>query len=135
MPPFASFWQGIDIEQKKDIGLIDAVEAENEKNSLQLMRRTLGAFLRNIGFLNEPDDNTLTVLKACLIFLAASSARIVLVNMEDLWLETQPQNFPSTTSEYPNWRKKAAYYLEEFGQMPHLIDILNSIKTKRNSVK
>ena len=48
------------------------------------------------GWLKEAGVDTLSALKACLSFLADSQARIVLVNLEDLWLETQPQNVPST---------------------------------------
>ena len=34
------------------------------------------------------------------------------VNLEDLWLETQPQNRPGTGPEQPNWRRKSARTLE-----------------------
>ena len=39
-----------------------------------------------------------TVLSAWLNFLAASQARIMVVNLEDLWLETRPQNVPGSSS-------------------------------------
>jgi 4-alpha-glucanotransferase len=38
---------------------------------------------------------------------------MVLVNMEDLWLEARPQNVPGTSSERPNWRRKARLTLEQ----------------------
>jgi hypothetical protein len=28
---------------------------------------------------------------------------VVLVNLDDLWLETQPQHFPGTRDEHSNW--------------------------------
>ena len=41
---------------------------------------------------------------------------MMLVNLEDLWLETQPQNIPGTSEECPNWRNKARYSFEGFKQ-------------------
>jgi 4-alpha-glucanotransferase len=55
----------------------------------------------------------------------------MLINLEDLWLETQPQNVPSTEDEYPNWRRKARYSLEEFSQMPQVTDTLRTINKLR----
>lgn len=38
--------------------------------------------------------------------IAESKAKYFVVNLEDLWGETEPQNIPGTWKEYPNWRKK-----------------------------
>ena len=35
-----------------------------------------------------------------------SATSLVLVNLEDLLFETQPQNLPGTGAERPNWRRK-----------------------------
>ena len=37
--------------------------------------------------------------------LAAGDAAIVLVTLEDAWLEPRPQNVPGTCHERPNWRR------------------------------
>jgi 4-alpha-glucanotransferase len=37
---------------------------------------------------------------------------VLLVNLEDLWLETKAQNVPGTLDEHPNWQHKARYRLE-----------------------
>ena len=70
-------------------------------------------------------------LKGCLSLLAASRASLVLVNLEDLWLETMPQNVPSTTYEYPNWRRRARYSFNEFCQMPQVTDTLQTVNLLR----
>ncbi|CEP67915.1 Glycoside hydrolase, superfamily [Moorella glycerini] len=67
--------------------------------------------------------------RACLAHLAASRARILLVNLEDLWLETAPQNIPGTVDTYPNWRRKARYTLEEFSQKPEVLQVLQYRKS------
>ena len=130
MPPFAAFWQGIDIEQRLELGLLDRAGAAKEREIRQAIRESLAAFLQHRGGIKQTVDAH-TALKACLDLLSASRARIVLVNLEDLWLETQPQNVPSTKEEYPNWRRKARYSLEEFCHMPQVIDILRSIDRLR----
>ncbi len=131
MPPFASFWQGIDIEERRKLGLLGKESVREEKKTHQGNIKALSAFLRRKGWLKEADVDTLAALKACLSFLADSQARIVLVNLEDLWLETQPQNIPSIHQEYPNWRHKGRYSLEEFCQMPQVLDTLNIINLLR----
>jgi len=100
MPTFASFWQGLD------------------------SRDAVVTFLRDKGWIREPVADTGAILRACLSFLSASQARVLLVNLEDLWLETRPQNIPGTWKEYPNWQRKARYNLEELCQMPQVTDTL-----------
>ncbi|MDY6893497.1 MAG: 4-alpha-glucanotransferase [Chloroflexota bacterium] len=124
MPPFASFWQSLDIEKRLELGLLDKAGVRSEKKDLIDMKRALITFLQGGGWLQEQREDTIDVLKACLAFLAISPARIVLINLEDMWLETQPQNVPSTKAEYPNWRRRTRYTLEEYRQMTQVLDTL-----------
>ncbi len=71
------------------------------------------------------------LLRACAAFLGASRARIVLVNLEDLWLEMQPQNVPNTRQERPNWTRKARYSFEAFSQNPYVLETLEEIDYQR----
>jgi 4-alpha-glucanotransferase len=68
-------------------------------------------------------------------YLSASPAEAVLVNLEDLWLEDQPQNVPGTGLERPNWRRKARYALEEFSQLPEVVATLESVNSIRGRRK
>jgi len=135
MPPFAAFWQGLDIEEWRRIGLLDKAGVEEEKNRLLSMKKALVTFLQDRDWLQGAANDIAAVLKACLSFLAASQARMVLVNLEDLWLEIQPQNIPSTRKEYPNWRRRAKYTFEEFCQMPQVVDTLLMINELRKRSK
>jgi hypothetical protein len=56
---------------------------------------------------------------------------MVLVNLEDLWGETAPQNVPGTNLERPNWQRKARYSLEDFTQSTRVAAILQAIATLR----
>jgi 4-alpha-glucanotransferase len=131
MPPFAAFWSGLDIKERVNMGLLDEAAAQNMTRDHQAIREALTTFLHDRGWTKEAGVDTGAFLRACLSFLSASHARVVLVNLEDLWLETRPQNIPSTTEEYPNWRRKARYSFEEFCQMPQVIDTLRIIDQLR----
>ena len=75
------------------------------------------------------------MLRACLAYLSASPAGIVLVNLEDLWLETEPQNVPSIHGKYPNWQRRARYRLEEVFRMKEIADILEEVNRLRKRAK
>ena len=62
------------------------------------------------------------MLRACLNFLATGPGRVALANVEDFWLETQPQNVPGTWHERPNWTRRAKHSLEEFTKMPAVLE-------------
>ena len=63
--------------------------------------------------------------------MSASAAEVVLVNLEDLWLESEPQNVPGTTVQRPNWQRKARYSLETFCEMPQVLDTLGEVNGLR----
>jgi 4-alpha-glucanotransferase len=131
MPPFASFWQGLDIPERLSLGLLNKKSAQIEKRDRQKTKNALAAFLSIGNWSHEKDTDVRAIMKACLSFLSASLARVILVNLEDLWLETQSQNVPSTDDRNLNWRRKARYALEEFCQLPEVRDTLKEIDRLR----
>jgi 4-alpha-glucanotransferase len=63
--------------------------------------------------------------------LAKSPARMVLVNLEDLWLEREPQNVPGTHIERPNWQRKARFSFEEFSTRADVLEPLRKVDELR----
>jgi len=131
MPPFAAFWQHDDFAQRLKMGLRVKKEAETERRSRRPIKKALVKYLRRRGFLSQAYPGTLDVVRACLAYLAASRAGTVLVNLEDLWLETEPQNVPSIHDKYPNWRRRARYRLEEIFRMKEVNGILEEVDRRR----
>jgi 4-alpha-glucanotransferase len=128
MPPFAAFWRGLDIRDRLAMALVDEAGARAEWQARQEAERALLRFLRSGGWLDGGDeDDVQAVMMACLRFLGAGPAGVVLVNLEDLWLETEPQNRPGIYGEYPNWRRKARHSFEAFSALPQVRDILVEI--------
>ena len=66
-------------------------------------------------------------MRAWLFQLASGDAHLLLVNLEDLWLEPLPQNVPGTWQERPNWRRKARFSLEEIRRMHSVTETLKTI--------
>jgi len=60
---------------------------------------------------------------------------VLLLNLEDLWLETKAQNVPGTTHERPNWRRRARYGLEEIPTLPEVAGIVQRIHALRQRGK
>jgi 4-alpha-glucanotransferase len=130
MPTFAAFWDGLDIQDRLDLGLLDASGAAHERAGRAALREALAAFLRGRGLL-EGEATRETMLRGCLRYLAASPAALVLVNLEDLWLETRPQNVPGTGLDRPNWRRKCRLPMELFQELPEVVETLNAIARLR----
>lgn len=135
MPTFASFWRGQDIKYRGSLGLLGDKGSIAEKATRHEVKNAFAAFLRRLGWLRESGTETEPVLVACLSCLSASSADAVIVNLEDLWGETNPQNVPGTWKERPNWMRKAMYSFEAFSEMPWLTDTLQMMNRLRKRGK
>ena len=113
LPSFAAHWNGSDIDDRVDLGLIPRKEVAREKRNREQARRNLITFLGKKKFLSSARPNSEEVLDALLRYLAKSPAETVLVTLEDLWEEERSQNVPGTSTERPNWRRKARYTIEQ----------------------
>lgn len=109
MRPFAHFW-------------------ENEKAGV---KDVLLSYLHRLGMLDTGQSSAADALKACLSYLAASNAGIMIVNLEDLWLEKEPQNVPGVNG-YLNWRRKARYPLDDITRLPGITEVLQEINRLRS---
>jgi 4-alpha-glucanotransferase len=127
MPTFAAHWKGLDISDRAALGLIPRGRINEHRQSRSRSRAALIRFLARKGFLKSSNPNTSAVLRGCLQWLAASPAEILLINLEDLWLEEAPQNVPGTSTERPNWRRKTRLTVGRVFQKPELLRILREV--------
>lgn len=133
-PTFAGFWAGRDIADRVDLGLLDEAGAAAEQEYRGRIRAATVDFLRGAGLLPPDESGPEAVLRGLLRFLGRSEAAMVLVNLEDLWLEDRPQNVPGTSWERPNWRRKARYAFEEFSRSARVEQILGELNRDRPAV-
>lgn len=108
LPPFAAFWAALDIDQDEALGLVPPRRARRLRRERAALRTRVRA---GLGLPAAAGADR--VVPALIEALGASRAEAVIVAMEDLWLETRPQNVPGTTDEVPNWRRRAARSLDD----------------------
>lgn len=131
-PTFAGFCRGLDLRDWRELGLLDEAGARHERHERQRVLAALAEFLEGRGLLRRPVSDA-ALMRAALEFLAELPAGLLLVNLEDLWLETRPQNVPGTVAERPNWRRPARYLLEEFRELPSVLGPLHEINNRINA--
>lgn len=131
MAPFASWWRGVDIEERLGLGLLTEAQAEQERAQREEQRRRLVAALAEEGLLGSDQPSEGEVLEAWLAHLARSDARLVVVALEDLWGSATCQNLPGTVDEHPNWRRRLPYPLEVIRSMPQVVGRLNVLNMMR----
>jgi 4-alpha-glucanotransferase len=131
MPTFAAWWRGLDLALRQELELITADEVRSALARQEAIRKELTAWLRSQGWITAASADDTDVLLGILKFLADSEAGVVLVNLEDLWLETQPQNVPGTGSELPNWRRKAAVTLDQLQRRDDILAVLRTVASLR----
>jgi len=113
MPTFVAHWRGDDLAERIKLGLLSPGDLKRERQHREKLKIAVIRFLKAEGFLKSQKPSVREVLRAVLAWLRASRAETLLVNLEDLWLEERPQNVPGTTTERPNWRRKARLTLEQ----------------------
>jgi 4-alpha-glucanotransferase len=64
-------------------------------------------------------------------FLAASTAALALVQMEDLAGALEQPNLPGTLNEHPNWRRRLDQPVEDVFASPLAHDILAAMREHR----
>jgi 4-alpha-glucanotransferase len=131
MPPFSAYWQGDDITQRQSLGLLGTEAALEESEERAAIKKELVRILEREGWLSRGEIED--IITACYALLADSRAMMTLVNLEDLWQETQPQNVPSTSYELPNWQRRAKLRLEQFSLYAGVIEALAKVNDIRNS--
>jgi 4-alpha-glucanotransferase len=135
-PTFAGWWHGDDITTMHELGLVGAAEAERDRAHRAHLRRACLDALAAAGLLEggkDPDaPGTLAVVVAALYReLAAGPAHDVLVTVEDLWLERQPQNVPGTSTERPNWHRPWSRTVEAALAEPGVAAVLDAVAAAR----
>jgi alpha-1,4-glucan:alpha-1,4-glucan 6-glycosyltransferase/4-alpha-glucanotransferase len=130
MPPFASYWTGSDIDLRAKLGWLDeaAVHAQHEERAR--LRRAFRQFLaRQVDMPSQPTWDV--AMRALLRHLGRGAARLVLVNLEDLWGETHAQNVPGTYREHDNWQHRTKFTFEQWREMGEVTEPLRELAEAR----
>jgi 4-alpha-glucanotransferase len=104
LPTLAGFASGRDIEARRAAGLIDEEGYRFQHAARADEAGRLHSILSATGFTDDPIG-----------FLLSTPCSLAVVNQEDLTGETEQQNLPGSTWQYPNWRRKMKIAVEDFG--------------------
>jgi 4-alpha-glucanotransferase len=129
LPRFASFWDGDDLDDLVGRGAQSQDWAEPEGKARRAWRQQL------LGAIGEADSPEAAgrALRACLDHLADGPARLMVVDLEDLWLERRPVNRPGSGPEAPNWRARMAPTLAAIVADPIVAELLSGIELRRTA--
>jgi len=121
LPTLAGFWIGADVEARRRAGVLDehAYHAQLAQRALEKQKMLNLLFRENLLPPNLPRsaesyvELTGELHNAVVGFLALTPSQLLAINQEDLTKETEQQNLPGTTSQYPNWERKMRFPLEQ----------------------
>jgi 4-alpha-glucanotransferase len=122
-PAFATWWASLDIDDMLALGVFDAERAERERRERSANIAAMEAFFGS--------DGPVATRDALMLWMANSSAAIVLLNLDDLFMESRRQNVPGTYHERPNWRLRHETSVDELAAEPSLIALLRSLHAAR----
>ena len=139
LPTFPGCWREHDIAVRAALQLLPASDSEAKLRQDRARARTaLLTLLRNTGLLSPPktsaDDPAIDIpelVDAAYRFLATSSGRLLMVQLEDVLGVMDQVNLPGTVDEHPNWCCKLPMPSEELSASPRLRSIAKMLSRLR----
>jgi (1->4)-alpha-D-glucan 1-alpha-D-glucosylmutase len=140
LPPLAGFWAGVDLEQRRELGLFPTPEDYAERLLQRTHDRTrLLLALERAGLL-PADTSTDPVavpeltpahVTAVQLYLARSPARLLLVQVADLLGEREQTNLPGAGKAYPSYQQRQPLALEHWLAEPAVARMLAALRRER----
>lgn len=131
MAPFSAFWQGLELHDKLDLKYFKPEELPKKQEEREKIKKALIENFRRKGLIKHDHPGIFEVLECLLKYNASESVKVMQVNIEDLWLETLPQNTPGTWKERPNWQRKWRYDFSHFTSMKEVTKLLKELTVLR----
>ncbi|HUP03065.1 MAG TPA: 4-alpha-glucanotransferase [Bryobacteraceae bacterium] len=121
LPTLAGFWIAADVEARRAVGMLDEAgwRAALESRAAEKQKMLDALFAEGLIPPDRPRlasayrELTGELHSAVVGFLAGAASQLLAINQEDLTKETDQQNLPGTTWQYPNWGRKMRYSLEQ----------------------
>lgn len=131
MPPFAAFWGCEDLKDQVRLKVISKQTCVEKTKAREKRLKGLVQWLERLRLLKRGRRGVREVMQACALWMARSPARLIQLNIEDLWLEHIRQNTPATAAERPNWKHKLKLSIEEIIKHKELSKFLRKVKRAR----
>lgn len=137
LPTLAGFWLGQDIEARRKAGLLPDEGSytrqweDRKRDKQRLLDRLHQSSLLPDKFPSDAaviENVTVEMQTAILAMLSSTPCELLVMNHEDLTFETLQQNLPGSTAQYPNWRRKMKYTLEELRTRQELSELYSRVR-------
>ena len=122
LAPIKGWWKGIDIDERRTLGLYTKEEAQKCETDRLLEKEELLAALKRYNLIDDniaPDAViSKEIVAAIHAYIALSPSYLAIAQIEDLAGEIVPINLPGTDKERPNWRNCVSLSIDEiFGNL------------------
>jgi 4-alpha-glucanotransferase len=126
LPTLAGMWIGADLEARRAAGLLDQAAFEAQSRARLEEKQKMLDMLFELDLIppalprRAAEYPVLTgeLHNAVVGFLALTPSQLLAINQEDLTKETEQQNLPGTTWQYPNWSRKMRFSIEQLRTDP-----------------
>ncbi len=130
LPTLAGYWIGADIEARHTAGVVDDARYQEQiatraVDKQKMLDRLFQCRLPPPGSARSAasyPELTPELHSAIIGFLALTPSQLLAINEEDITGETAQQNVPGTTVQYPNWRRKMRFTLDELRSDPEALE-------------
>ena len=122
LPTLAGYWEGRDIEVRRTVGALrNPADHERLRKEREAEKQGILDVLFDLGLIpgdyhrKAADIAELSgeIHNGIVGFLVSTPSMLMTLNQEDLTKETEQQNMPGTVDQYPNWRRKMKYSIED----------------------
>ncbi len=140
LPTIVGYWRGNDVTTQRRIGVIgDDGQMHDRLNGRRGDCEALLAALEDQGVrpskLQVGQDGDEQDMKELVIgvsrYLGRTESQLVMLNVDDLFLEPDQLNFPGTVTEYPNWRRRVSGDVNEFRKSKFVKDTMKATAKER----
>jgi alpha-1,4-glucan:alpha-1,4-glucan 6-glycosyltransferase/4-alpha-glucanotransferase len=134
LPTFAGWWTDRDLEERIELGLLEASEVElllSERSADRTRLASLVPMADAQHHASAPES----LLDAVHCQLAASQAGLVMLQLDDLLGELDAVNLPGSSSERANWERLSTRSLEELEGDEALHDRVRQLRSLRDAAR
>jgi 4-alpha-glucanotransferase len=138
LPTIRGHWVGRDVAWWAERNGDDAAKRKQAEDARHAERALIVSALADQGLVEKefPLDATdeasvRRLIVAIQRFVARSSARLVMANLDDALTELEPLNIPGTVDEYPNWRRRHRTSVEELLDDPFVRELAAAVTAER----
>ncbi len=139
LPTVAAFWSGSDLDVRNKLKVYDTQDEHDQatQERIQAKIRLLDA-LKDQGLIEGhriwEDVSVDEVTHALHAFVARSNSYLMFAQLDDLSLEQTMLNMPGIPEyDYPNWRRRLSYSIEDYKNSERVQTLLQAIKQERGN--